>query len=71
MRSIAILAFAALMAVAGIEARAQDGFPSQVVKIVVPAAAGSTTDTLARLVADSSAANGASLPWSRTSPAAA
>ena len=52
MRSIAILAFAALMAVAGIEARAQDGFPSQVVKIVVPAAAGSTTDTLARLVAD-------------------
>ena len=52
MRSIATLAFAALMAVAGIEARAQDGFPSQVVKIVVPAAAGSTTDTLARLVAD-------------------
>jgi len=52
MRSIALLAFAALMAVAGIEARAQDGFPSQVVKIVVPAAAGSTTDTLARLVAD-------------------
>ena len=52
MRSIAILALAALMAVAGIEARAQDGFPSQVVKIVVPAAAGSTTDTLARLVAD-------------------
>jgi len=52
MRSIAILAFAALMAVAGIEARAQDGYPSQVVKIVVPAAAGSTTDTLARIVAD-------------------
>ena len=52
MRSIATLAFAALMVVAGIEARAQDGYPSQVVKIVVPAAAGSTTDTLARLVAD-------------------
>ena len=52
MRSIATLTFAALIAVAGFEARAQDGYPSQVVKIVVPAAAGSTTDTLARLVAD-------------------
>ena len=45
MRSIATLAFAALIAVAGFEARAQDGYPSQVVKVVVPAAAGSTTDT--------------------------
>ena len=31
---------------------AQDTFPSRVVKIVVPAAGGSTTDTLARVVAD-------------------
>jgi tripartite-type tricarboxylate transporter receptor subunit TctC len=31
---------------------AQDAFPSRVVKIVVPAAGGSTTDTLARLVAE-------------------
>src|SRR5436305_10816208 len=31
---------------------AQDSFPSAVVKLVVPAAAGSTTDTLARLTAD-------------------
>ncbi|MFL4977761.1 MAG: Bug family tripartite tricarboxylate transporter substrate binding protein, partial [Xanthobacteraceae bacterium] len=31
---------------------AQDAFPSSTVKIVVPAAAGSTTDTLARLTAD-------------------
>jgi len=31
---------------------AQDGFPSRVVKLVVPAAGGSTTDTLARLLAD-------------------
>jgi tripartite-type tricarboxylate transporter receptor subunit TctC len=32
--------------------RAQDPFPSGVVKLIVPAAAGSTTDTLARLTAD-------------------
>jgi tripartite-type tricarboxylate transporter receptor subunit TctC len=31
---------------------AQDSFPSGVVKLIVPAAAGSTTDTLARLTAD-------------------
>src|SRR5262249_54529739 len=31
---------------------AQDPYPSRTVKIVIPAAAGSTTDTLARLVAD-------------------
>ena len=30
----------------------EDAYPSQTVKIVVPAAAGSTTDTLARLMAD-------------------
>src|SRR4029453_3356233 len=33
-------------------AQAQDAFPSAVVKLVVPAAAGSTTDPLARLTAD-------------------
>ena len=33
-------------------AHAQDSYPTAVVKIVVPAAAGSTTDTLARLTAD-------------------
>ncbi|HVY58763.1 MAG TPA: tripartite tricarboxylate transporter substrate binding protein [Xanthobacteraceae bacterium] len=32
--------------------RAEDHYPSRLVKIVVPAAAGSTTDTLARLLAD-------------------
>ena len=52
MRNIVAIAFSALMAAAGIEANAQDAYPSQVVKLVVPAAAGSTTDTLARLVAD-------------------
>jgi tripartite-type tricarboxylate transporter receptor subunit TctC len=46
---------AALLAAGGTaqaQAQAQDSYPTQLVKIVVPAAAGSTTDTLARLVAD-------------------
>jgi tripartite-type tricarboxylate transporter receptor subunit TctC len=51
MRSIGIFAFSALLALAGAETQAQD-YPSQVVKFVVPAAPGSTTDTLARLTAD-------------------
>jgi tripartite-type tricarboxylate transporter receptor subunit TctC len=33
-------------------ARAQDAYPSQLVKIIVPATSGSTTDILARIVAD-------------------
>jgi tripartite-type tricarboxylate transporter receptor subunit TctC len=55
MRISSRLALALLVAsIAGGLSRghAQDGFPSTVVKIVVPAAAGSTTDTLARLTAD-------------------
>jgi tripartite-type tricarboxylate transporter receptor subunit TctC len=43
---------AALLMAANAPAGAQDGYPLQTVKLVVPAAAGSTTDTLARLVAD-------------------
>ena len=50
MRRIGILAFAALIS-AVTSAPAQD-FPTQLVKFVVPAAPGSTTDTLARVVAD-------------------
>jgi tripartite-type tricarboxylate transporter receptor subunit TctC len=52
MRHAGIWALAALLAATCGSAQAQDSYPSQLVKIVVPAAAGSTTDTLARLVAD-------------------
>ena len=47
---IGILAFAALLVAGG--AKAQDNYPSQTVKIVLPSAPGSTTDILARLTAD-------------------
>jgi tripartite-type tricarboxylate transporter receptor subunit TctC len=50
MRRFGILVCAALLA-AGAPATAQE-YPSQIVKFVVPAAPGSTTDMLARLVAD-------------------
>src|SRR4051812_4636660 len=51
MHRIGALAFAVLL-FAGCSAAAQDSYPSQLVKLVVPSAAGSTTDTLARIVAD-------------------
>src|SRR5690242_14665426 len=57
MRNNAITAVAGLVA-AGIlvswapAGLAQETYPSRVVKIVVPAAGGSTTDTLARVVAE-------------------
>jgi tripartite-type tricarboxylate transporter receptor subunit TctC len=41
-----------LLAVCAPPSLAQDAYPSRIVKIVVPAAGGSTTDTLARVVAD-------------------
>ena len=50
MRTIAALALLTLVATT--DAFAQNSFPSQTVKFVVPAAPGSTTDTLARIVAD-------------------
>ena len=51
MRRVGIVALIAL--VMGIAAAAaQDAFPARAVKLVVPAAPGSTTDTLARLLGD-------------------
>ena len=43
---------AASLAVWSAPSPAQEPYPSRTVKIVVPAFAGSTTDTLARIVAD-------------------
>jgi tripartite-type tricarboxylate transporter receptor subunit TctC len=56
MRSLVRAAMLVLMACSAAwlapTARAQDAFPSRVVRLVVPAAAGSTTDAIARLLAD-------------------
>ena len=48
----------------------QEPYPSRTVKIVVPAAPGSTTDTLARLVADQLAQKWGKPTIVETSPAA-
>lgn len=45
--------FVATVVVAALPSAAQDAFPSRTVKIVVPSAAGSTTDSLARILAES------------------
>jgi tripartite-type tricarboxylate transporter receptor subunit TctC len=50
MHRAGMLAIAALLVAGG--ANAQDNYPSQTVKIVIPSAPGSTTDILARLTAD-------------------
>jgi tripartite-type tricarboxylate transporter receptor subunit TctC len=56
MRSLVRAAMLVLMACTAAwqayTARAQDAFPSRVVRLVVPAAGGSTTDAIARLLAD-------------------
>jgi len=50
---VAALAVAAVLAVlAAAPGGAQEAFPSRTVKLVVPAAGGSTTDTLARIMAE-------------------
>jgi len=50
MHRIGSLALAALLAAGG--AQAQDNYPTQTVKFVLPSAPGSTTDILTRLTAD-------------------
>jgi len=60
MRQVGAIVIGVLLASASLNASAQDRYPSQTVKLVVPAAAGSTTDTLARLVAD-----GLSRKWNK------
>jgi tripartite-type tricarboxylate transporter receptor subunit TctC len=52
LRSFLALAVAAACPLVAHSAAAQEPYPSRTVKIVVPAAPGSTTDTLARLIAD-------------------
>jgi tripartite-type tricarboxylate transporter receptor subunit TctC len=55
MRGFGVLALTVLhtaLLLAGAPAQAQDAYPTQTVKIVVPAAAGSTNDTLTRITAD-------------------
>jgi tripartite-type tricarboxylate transporter receptor subunit TctC len=46
------LACIGVLALSTASGRGEDAYPSQTVKLVVPAAAGSTTDTLARLMAE-------------------
>ena len=50
MRGFGLVAIAALLTVGG--AQAQDSYPTQTVKLVLPSAPGSTTDILTRLTAD-------------------
>ena len=62
MRKLArVLALVAIGIALAPQARAQEAYPSRLVKIVVPAAPGSTTDALARIVAD-----GLSQTWGRS-----
>ena len=50
MRMLSIIAVVAALGVT--HARADESFPAHMVKLVVPTASGSTTDTIARLIAD-------------------
>jgi len=52
MRNFGLLALLAVMTAWTGAARAQDTYPSQTVRVVLPFPAGSTTDTLTRIVAD-------------------
>jgi tripartite-type tricarboxylate transporter receptor subunit TctC len=52
LRCVATIALAIAMGLGSTPGRAQEVFPSRTVKLIVPAAGGSTTDTLARIMAD-------------------
>ena len=52
MRRLMIVTFAAMVAAWAGLSRAQENYPSQPVRIIIPFPAGSTTDTLTRIVAD-------------------
>src|SRR5580704_5408609 len=52
MRKLAPLALMAVIAASAGIVRAQDAYPWQPVRIIIPFPAGSTTDTLTRIVAD-------------------
>jgi tripartite-type tricarboxylate transporter receptor subunit TctC len=52
MRKFGLFAFLAVMTALAGGARAQDAYPTQTVRVVLPFPAGSTTDTLTRIVAD-------------------
>jgi tripartite-type tricarboxylate transporter receptor subunit TctC len=60
MRGFGLVALVALLAAGSAQAQAQDNYPSQTVKIVLPSAPGSTTDILTRLTAD-----GLSRKWNK------
>jgi tripartite-type tricarboxylate transporter receptor subunit TctC len=50
--NLGLASVALATALPGVQAKAQEPFPSRTVKFVVPSAPGSTTDTLARIAAD-------------------
>jgi tripartite-type tricarboxylate transporter receptor subunit TctC len=48
----AVLAFAVLLSLTATRARAQDAYPSKTVTMIVPFAAGGSTDVIGRIIAE-------------------